>query len=446
MRIRSAFILSLCLFAFTNPSVRAGNWPSFRGTNGRGIGDGSPPIEWDVESGEKVKWKAAISGQGHSSPIVWGDRIFVTTAVSADKSSPEFKTGWLNGTGDSAADNGPWTWKIMCLNKEDGRLVWQRDAHTGIPRSKRHIKATYANSTPATDGAHVVAFFGSEGLHCYDVDGGLLWKKDLGTLKSGPYNAVDLDWGSANSPIIHDGQVILQCDAMNTAFWASFDVKTGRELRRVKRADITTWSTPSIAESGGRTQVICNGYKEMAGYDLKTGERLWTLHGGGDCPVPTPQVVGNMIYLTNGHGRSPIYAIRADARGDLTPQDDDKLPEGLAWCHPKNGSYMPTPLVLGENLYVASDNGILAAFEAKTGKQLYRERIKGAGEFSASIVAADERLYFVSEAGDMFVFQAGDSFKVLASNSMNEICLATPAIVDGQIFIRGRDHLYCIGN
>lgn len=426
--------------------ARADHWPSFRGPNGRGIGEGSPPIEWDVESGEQVKWKTSIPGQGHSSPILWGDRVFVTTAISADKSSPEFKTGWLNGTGDSAVDNGPWTWKVMCLNKKDGRLVWQRDAYTGIPKSKRHIKATYANSTPATDGAHVVAFFGSEGLYCYDVEGDLLWKKDLGPLKSGPYNAEDLEWGSANSPIIHDGQVILQCDAMNTAFWASFDVKTGRELRRVKRVDITTWSTPSIAESGGRTQVVCNGYKEMAGYDLKTGERLWTLHGGGDCPVPTPQVVGDMIYLTNGHGRSPIYAIRANARGELTPTDEVALPEGLAWCQPKNGSYMPTPLVLGKNLYVASDNGILAAFDAESGKQLYRERIKGAGQFSASIVAADDRLYFVNEVGDVFVFQAGDSFKLLASNAMNEICLATPAIVDGRIFIRGRDHLYCIGN
>ncbi len=424
----------------------AANWPSFRGPNGTGIGDGKPPIEWDIESGEHIQWKTRIPGLGHSSPIVWGDRVFVTTAVPSDSSSADFKTGWLNGSGDSAADTGPWTWKVMCIDARTGHVDWQRDACSGVPKVKRHAKATHANCTPATDGKHVVAFFGSEGLYCYSDSGKLLWKKDLGILNSGPYDAPGLEWGCANSPIIHDDKLILQCDASNNAFWATFDLETGKELLHVQRNEVTTWCTPSIVESGGLTQVVCNGYKEIAGYDLKTGRRLWTLHGGGDCPVPTPQVVKDMIYLTNGHGRSPIYAIRADARGDLTPKDDQKLPRGVVWWQPRNGSYMPTPLVLGSNLYVASDNGILAAYDTKTGKQHFRERIKGAGQFSSSIVAADDHLYFASEEGDVLVFKAGNEFRLLASNSMNEPCMATPAICDGRLFIRGRDHLYCVGN
>ncbi|HWL92972.1 MAG TPA: PQQ-binding-like beta-propeller repeat protein [Phycisphaerae bacterium] len=434
-------------FILATAPLLAGDWPSFRGPNGNGIGDGDPPVRWNVETGEHVRWKTPIPGLAHSSPIVWGDRVFVTTAVSVDDKAPEAKTGWLEGSGDSAPDKGAWTWKVLCLKKSDGSILWQKDAHTGVPKIKRHAKASHANSTPATDGKHVAAFFGSEGLYCYDIDGKLLWKKDLGVFESGPYNAPGLEWGFASSPIIHDGQVIVQCDALNTAFWASFDVKTGSELRRVPRKkEVTTWCTPSILEAGGRTQLICNGFKRMTGYDLSTGERLWWLRGGGDCPVPTPQIADGLIILTNGHGRSPIYAIRADARGDLTPKDDEeKLPDGLAWWQPRGGSYMPTPIVVNSRLYVANDNGILSAHNLKNGDEVFRDRIEGGGTFSASVVAAAGRLYFVNEDGDVFVLEAGDSFKLLAKNDMNEVCMATPAISDGLLLIRGQKHLYCIG-
>jgi outer membrane protein assembly factor BamB len=433
-----------------------GNWPSFRGRNGSGIGFGSPPIRWDVKTGENIRWKTPIPGLAHSSPIVWGDRVFLTTAVSSKTAAPELKTGWLNGSGDSPVENEPWTWKVLALDRASGRVLWSQDASSGVPKVKRHQKATHANCTPATDGKRVVAFFGSEGLYAYDLEGKLLWKKDLGVLKSGPYNAPELEWGFASSPIIAGEKIVLQCDALNGAFWVSFDAETGSEIRRVGRNETTTWATPAVIEGGGRTQLVLNGWKHMGGYDLETGEELWKLSGGGDLPVPAPQTAGGVIYITNGHGRSPIYAIRADARGDLTPREgkdgrkgaeDDtvKQPDGLLWWKPRHGSYMPTPLVLGENLYVAGDNGVVAAFDAKSGEERFRARIEGGGTFSASVVAADERLYFASEDGDVFVLKAGNSYELLARNSMGEVCMATPAISDGLLIVRTRGHLYAIG-
>lgn len=437
----------VALFLAAAPAL-AQNWPSFRGPNGQGVGTGNPPLTWNVGTGENIRWKTRIPGLGHSSPIVWGDRVFVTTAVSAAMDTPELTTGWLGGSGDPANDVGEWTWKLLCLDKATGRLLWEKDAAKGVPKVKRHAKATHANCTPATDGKHVVAFFGSEGMHCYDFDGKLLWTKDLGLLEVGPDGGGGMHWGSANSPIIHDGKILIQCDALNTGFWAAFNVSGGEEIRRVKRGDVSTWCTPAVLEHGGRTQLICNGWKEMAGYDLESGERLWTLHGGGDVPVPTPQVAQGMIFLTNGHGRSPIYAIRADARGDLTPaadSDSASPPPGMAWWKRGWGSYMPTPLVLDGLLYVASDNGIVTVMDARTGEKKYRQRLENAGTFSASIVAVKDRLYFANEDGEVFILKAGPAFELLGKNAMAEICMATPAISDGLLLIRGRDNLYGIG-
>lgn len=426
-------------------SAPAQNWPMFRGPQASGVGTGSPPTEWNVETGQNVKWKTRIPGLAHSSPIVWGDRIFLTTAVRQDAQAPELKTGWLNGSGDSPDEKGPWAWKVLCLDKRDGKILWEREATAGVPKFKRHLKATHANATPVTDGRRVVAFFGSEGLYCYDFEGKLLWKQDLGALDSGPYNAPGMQWGFASSPIIHDKKVIVQCDVQNGSFWAAFDLETGRELRRVKREEVSTWSTPAIYTGGGRTQLICNGWKHMGGYDLETGEEFWKLNGGGDVPVPTPLVAHGLIFLTNGHGRSPIYVIRPDAKGDITPKDEKDQP-GVAWWKAKGGSYMPTPLIYENNFYVGDDNGRLRVYDARSGEERYNHRVNTRSTtFSASPVAADGKLYFSSEDGDVYVVKAGNAFEALAKNAMGETCMATPAIADGLLFIRTRDHLYCLG-
>lgn len=444
----AALLIACAIPASTSASD---NWPQFRGFGGLGIGSGNPPIEWNVETGQNVAWKTAIPGLGHSAPIVWGDRVILTTAVNSDTDNPSVETGWSGGAGESAEDSGEWTWQVMCLQLETGKILWTKDAHVGNPAIKRHLKASHANCTPATDGKLVVAFFGSEGLYCFDFEGRLIWKRDFGKLHSGPYDAPELEWGFSSSPIIHDGLVIVQCDCLNDNFVAILDLKTGKEIRRIDRdGEVATWSTPLVVATDNRQQIVCNGYRQMAGYDLETGQRLWHLNDGGDVPVPTPLFANGLIYLTNGHGRSPTYAIQPTAAGDVTPSDDrasDDNPNGsgLAWWQPRDGSYMPTPLVKDKLLYTCNDNGRLTVRDALTGKLIYRQRIgKGSGTYSASAVAADKHIYFVSELGQVTVIEAGDIFNQLASNEMDEVVMATPAICGDRLLIRTLSHVYCL--
>ena len=422
------------------------NWPQFRGHAGSGIGSGDPPTEWNVETGQNVAWKTEIPGLGHSCPIVWGDRVFLTTATNSDTDRPSVETGWAGGAGESADDTGEWTWQILCLQLDSGNILWTQDAHVGVPTIKRHLKASHANCTPATDGKHVVAFFGSEGVHCFNMEGDLLWKQEFGRLHSGPYDEKKLEWGFASSPIIHDGTVILQCDCLNTNFVAILDIETGNEIRRIDRdGEVATWSTPLVVITEDRQQIVCNGYRQMAGYDLATGETLWHLNDGGDVPVPTPLFDSGLIYLTNGHGRSPIYAITPTAHGDLTPSGKEIENDGLAWWQPKDGAYMPTPLITDGLLYTCNDNGRLAVHEAATGSLVYRQRIgTGSRTFSASAVAAGGHIYFASERGEVTVIEEGNTFNHVASNEMDDVVMATPAISGDRLLIRSVNTLFCL--
>jgi outer membrane protein assembly factor BamB len=419
------------------------NWPQFRGVQASGTGSGNPPVEWDVESGKNILWKRKLDGLGHSCPIAFGNRIFLTTAVS-DTNDESIPTGFVGGNGESADDRGNWRWQIASFDLETGIEIWRRSVATGKPAIRRHIKATHANSTPATDGKHVVACFGSEGLYCLDIDGNLLWQKDFGKLHSGPYDAPTLEWGFASSPIIHDGKVILQCDCLNTGFISILNVVDGSEILRIKRDDVATWSTPTVITTETETQLVCNGYRQMAGYDLKTGQQLWTLHGGGDVPVPAPLVAHGLIYLSSGHGRSSAYAVSPTARGDITPgKDGDVVPDGLVWWQPRGGSYIPTPIVVGDFLYTCTSSGVLAVRDAKTGELVYQERV--GGQYSASAVATADHLYFSAEGGTVSVVGTGMDYKSLARNDMKEPIFATPAIVGDRLLIRTTHHLYSIG-
>jgi outer membrane protein assembly factor BamB len=407
---------------------------------------GSPPAEWDVKSGRNVLWKARVPGLGHSSPVIWGGRIFVTTAVN-EANAADLKVG-LYGDIEPANDNGPHDWRVLCLDKATGAILWDAVAHTGLPRIQRHTKASHANPTPATDGKRVIAFFGSEGLFAYNLEGKLIWKKDFGVLDSGFFAVPSAQWGFASSPILYDGRVIVQCDVQKDGFLAAFDAADGRELWRVPRTDVPTWSTPTVhVDEGGRAQVIVNGYRHMGGYDLATGKEIWRLGGGGDIPVPTPIVDDGLIFLTSAHGpASPVFAVRTNATGDISLDPERTSNEFIAWSVPRRGNYMQTPIAAGGRLYCCNDAGILTCYNAKTGEMHYRERLGATGDgFTASGVGAQDRLYFPSERGKVFVVKPGDTFSVTATNDLGETCMATPAISGSVIYFRTRHHVMAIG-
>jgi outer membrane protein assembly factor BamB len=447
--------IQLLVLMMACPSEAQTNWPSFRGANANGIAKGAvTATTWNVEKSENILWKSAIPGLGHSSPIIWGDQLFVTTAVNESKTAP-LKVG-LYGDPGSAEDNDVQQWKILCLNKKTGAVLWNKTAYKGVPKQKRHTKATHANCTMATDGNNLVAFFGSEGLYCYDMQGNLRWKKDLGMLRISPmvYNDVpdpkgaDLEWGFASSPIIHNGRVFVQCDVLTNGFVAALNLADGKEIWRTSRDDTATWSTPNVCIDGPRPQLLVNGWKHMGGYDLENGKEIWHMSGGGDCPVPTPIVWDGLIFLMSSHGpRKPIYVVRTDAKGDVSLRNGATTNSYVAWSSLRGASYMQTPLVYGDYLYSCHVDGVLTCFEARTGKENYKERLGTGGEgFTASPVASEGKIYFTSEQGSVFVVKPGPEFTILATNKMSEVCMATPAISGNSIFFRTQGHVISVGD
>ena len=428
-------------------AVFAQNWPSFRGPRASGIADGQkPPVKWDVPQSVNVAWKTPIPGLAHSGPVVWGDRIFVTTAISSD---PKAKFRWgLYGDVEPSEDLSKHTWKVYCLDRKTGKILWEQTAHEGIPRTKRHPKNSQASATPATDGKHVVASFGSQGLYVYDTSGKLLWKKDLGTLNAGWFFDPDFEWGAASSPVIYKNTVIVQCDIQKNSFLAAFDLKDGREVWRTARPEIPSWGTPTVWEGKGGPQVITNGTKAVRGYDPETGKQLWQLSPNSEVTATTPVGANDLIFIANGYPPiQPIYAIRPSARGDISLKDGQESSEHVAWSKKRGGPYMPTALVYGEHLYLCSNNGILSCYRAATGERVYQQRIseKG-GSHSASPVAADGRIYFASEDGDVHVVKAGPEFERLATNPVGEVMMATPAIAPGMIVLRTEHQVIAVAD
>ncbi len=451
MRIRKCHLILLIvtLLLTLSGATPAGsaaeeaNWPQFRGPGNRGVADGHTlPERWDVAAESGVAWKTALPGLGLSAPIIWGDRIFVTTAVGgADES---LKVG-LYGDIASIEDEAKQRFQVLAIDKKTGRVVWTQTAHEGVPRIKRHMKSSHANPSVATDGTHVVASFGSEGMYAYDMKGKLLWKKDLGLLDSGFFEVPSAQWGFGSSPIIHKDLVIVQADVQENSFLAAYDLKTGTERWKTARNDVPTWSTPTVHVGSGRSQVLVNGWKHAGGYDLKTGKELWKMHTTGDIPTPTPYVAHDLIFITTAHGGGiPVYAVKTSATGEITLAEDQTSNEHIAWSDPRGGSYMPTTVVYGDELYVLRDNGVLSSRNARTGELHYKERVGVGNGFTASLVAGDGKIYVTAETGDIVVVKAGTKFEKLAVNEMGEVCMSAPAISDGALYFRTRGHLVAI--
>ena len=422
--------------------LSAHQWPQFRGAATAGVAETPVPTTWNLASNSHVVWKTGIAGLGHSSPIVWGNRVYVTTAVSA---APDPQLDVRHAGISMAADDARQTWKVVALDRATGNVAWEQVAFEGVPRVKRHIKASHASATPATDGRHVVALFGSEGLYCYDVAGRLLWKQDLGVMNTGLVGDEGVQWGPASSPIIHGPLVILQNDRQRESFLAAYELQSGEQVWKVERDEFPSWATPLVMTANGRSELVVNASKFIRGYDPMTGRELWRLPDADtQVKVSSPVAGPGMAIVTGGYprGSRPIYAIRPHQQGAIDPAQA----AGFAWRADRGSPYVPTPLVYGAEMYVLADNGVLAAYDVTTGARLYQQRLDETPlGFSASPIGAGGYVYLASEDGDVFVVKAGRTFELVARNDMNESLMATPAVAGGMLIIRGRSHVFAIG-
>jgi outer membrane protein assembly factor BamB len=421
------------------------DWPQFRGIRAQGIAEGhATPVTWNLAKGEAVAWKTPVPGLGLSSPIVWGDLVCLSTSISGMKDAG-LKVG-LYGDIRPVQDDTEHEWRVYCFDKKTGAAKWQQTVLKAVPKVKRHTKNSHANSTMATDGERLIAFFGSEGLYAYDLSGKLLWKKDLGVLDAGYFMVPEAQWETGSSPVLHDNVVVIQADVQKDSFLAAFDARNGSELWRTPRTDVPTWGTPAVHTVRGQTQIIVNGWRHIGGYDFKTGKEVWKMRGTGDIPVPTPVVHDGLIYITTAHGPgSPVYAIRETATGDVTLAEGATTNDAIAWSYPRDGGYMCTPLVYRGLVYIVRYNGVLSVFDSKTGEKKFMERLaEGRSAFTSSPVGSDGKVYLASEDGHVYVLRAGPTFELLADNDMGESVLATPAISEGTLLYRTQGHIVAI--
>jgi len=424
------------------------NWPCFRGPGARGIADGYPTRStWNADptAGNLtgVLWRTEVPGLGHSSPIIWGDHIFVATAVRLSGKA-SLRIGYY-GDVRTAQDNDEQKWMVLCFDKKTGKRVWDRMVRTSKPATERHEKSSHANTTLITNGERLVAFFGSEGLYCFDLKGKLLWTKDLGVINNSWHG---IGWGYSSSPTMYGDRIVLLCDDPKDPFLAAFHLSDGKQIWRTwrKGACEGSWGTPLIYNDGARTQVVTNGWPFIVSYDLENGKELWRLRGGGDIPIPTPFVADGLIVVSNAHGgKAPLFAIRPTARGDISLADGATSNDSVVWSAPNGGSYISTPVVYNGYIYLANFNGLLRCFDFKNGQKVYESRLGVDVSCSSSLVAADGKVYCATEQGTVHVIKAGPTLEVIAKNELGEPCLATPAISQGVIYFRTASNLIAVG-
>ncbi len=443
---RTLMICLLCAVAIFGlstlppPAATAGaNWPQWRGPEGAGISaEKNLPEEW---SGTKnIQWKTAIAGRGHSSPIVWGTKIFLTTAIEgAIVLGAQAARHVIDGKDfvhpDSIGADRKHTFKVICLDRDTGKILWEQTAFEGTPYDNRHRKSSFASSTPATDGERVYAFFGSEGLYAYDFNGRIVWKADLG--KMGTFGM-----GTGTSPVLHENLVIVQCDYElgERSFIIAMDKRTGKQIWRTPRKVQVGWATPLLVQTAKRAELITSGTEAVIAYDPATGKELWRSKGLESNSIPSPVATRDLVIISAGYPAKVAYAVRLGGSGDLS------APSNVVWSYAKGTAYVPSPILYSDNLYLMTDKGILTCLDARTGEVRYEGgRVPVPATFTASPVAFDGKLLLTSEDGDTFVLRAGPKHEVIRTNSVGEPVYASPAISDGQIFIRGEKNLYCIG-
>jgi outer membrane protein assembly factor BamB len=416
------------------------NWVQFRGPGNRGVAEGAGlPERWSAT--ENVAWKTEIPGRGWSSPIVWGDRVFITTVVNEGQTEKPKKGLYFGG--NRPKPTSVHHWKVICLNLKSGKIVWQKEVHKGKPESGIHLKSSFASETPITDGERVYCYFGNLGLFCFSLDGKLVWTKKMKVHKT------RFGWGTAASPVLHEDRLYLVNDNEEDSYLLALNKKTGKEIWRVKRKEKSNWATPFIWKNARRTEIVTPGTGKVRSYSL-TGKLLWTLTGMSSITIATPYEHNGLLFVTSGYVLSalrPIYAIRPGATGDLTLPKGKTESKWIAWSNPKAAPYNPSTLIYRNNLYVLYDRGIIAAYNPKDGSPLFgRKRIPNGRAYTSSPWAYNGKVFCLNEDGVTTVMQADGAHKFLHQNKLAEddMCMATPAIAGNRLLIRTAKRIYCI--
>ncbi len=433
----------IALLASTSVTAADEHWPRFRGPNADGVAadHAGLPTAWTTT--ENVKWVADVPGWGWSCPIVWGDRVFLTTVVSDEENLTPSKGLYL-GEGVRVPAKGVHHWMVHCFDLNTGKEIWKHEAHTGRPRVPRHPKSTYAAETATTDGERLYVLFGDLGLYCYGLDGEPLWSQPIEPKKTFQ------DYGAAASPVVHDGQVIVVYDNLEDSWIAAFDAKTGNERWRTARDETHSWATPLVWKNEVRTEIVVPGNKRNRSYSLD-GKLLWEFDGRmSNLVIPSPFAAHGLCYIASGYigdAHRPTFAVKPGASGDMTPDGDFEDSEFIAWYQGTSSSYNPSQIVYGDFLYTLYDRGLLTCHDAKTGKEVYgKQRFRPSGSFTASPFAFNGYLFFLSEEGLTYVVKAGPEFEIVGTNDLDELCLSSPAVAGDKLLIRTASKLYCLTN
>ena len=439
-----ASLISVCLCSLlVSPTAAQTNWSQFRGADSNGVASNANlPDHWSAT--ENVDWKLEIPGRGWSSPIVWGDRVFLTTVINSEKSEEPKKGLYFGGDRPKPVD-AVHQWKVLCLDLSTGKVLWEKQVHEGKPVTPIHIKSSYASETPVTDGERVYCYFGNVGVFCFDFDGKQLWKREIKP------QAMRNGWGTAASPVLHEGRLYLVNDNQEDSYLLALDAKTGNEFWRTAREEKSNWATPFIWKNAQRTEIVTPGTGKIRSYDLD-GKLLWSLSRMSSITIATPYEHRGLLYISSGYvldQTKPIYAIRPGATGDISLKDGQTSNEFIAWSQPKAGPYNPSTLIYDERLYVLYDAGIVRCFAAADGKEIFgQQRLPNGRAFTSSPWAYNGKVFFLNEDGVTYVLKAADQFEVLHTNALAEddMCMATPAIAGDRLLIRTAARIYCIKN
>lgn len=433
-------VLGVCGNAFVADSSTAdlAHWPQWRGPSFNGMARTGAPTEFNDK--KNIKWKVPIAGRGFSTPIFWGDRIFLTTAVPTGKpaAEPAGDQGGRRGGGPGGVGAGvEHKFVVMCLDKKTGKTIWERVARTAAPHEGYHPNyGSFASNAPVTDGKYVYASFGSRGIYCYDFDGKLIWEKDAVPMR------IRLQFGEGAAPALYENLLIHPYDQETGSFVVALDKRTGKEVWRVSRDEMSAWSTPLIVDSKGKKQVVISATKKVRAYEPETGKLIWECAGLGANVIPQPVQHNDTVLVMSGFRDPKLMAIRLGKEGDLTGTD------AVLWSQTRGLSYTPSPVLHENKFYTLTDNGMLSCFNATTGEPYYhQQRLPQADNFKASPVGADGKLYLASESGVVTVIKMGEKFEILATNSLeDQMFVASPVVVEGELFLRSKTTLFCISD